>query len=180
MHAVSPGAALARPSLGDIFEEHFDYVWSSLRRLDVPPSDLEDQVQEVFLRVHAKLGDYDPQRPLRPWIFGFAFRVASDYRRLARHRFEIIGAEIEVVEPSAAADDRMAASEERAFVEAALLSVSLERRAVLLMHDVDDVPVPTIAATLGIPVNTAYSRLRVAREEFAAAWKRLLKKRGER
>jgi len=40
---------------------------------------------------------------------------------------------------------------------------------VLVMHDLDQVPVPEVAATLSIPVFTAYSRLRKARRELKAA-----------
>ena len=47
------------------------------------------------------------------------------------------------------------------------------------MHDVDEVPIPAVAAALGIPVGTAYSRLRMAREDLAAAVTRARKKRGD-
>src|SRR5215472_17365750 len=75
----------------DVFAGEFDYVWTSLRRLGVHDRDLEDVAQEVFVHVHRRLDDYDPGRPLRPWLFAFAFRCASDWRRLARHRVEVLG-----------------------------------------------------------------------------------------
>ena len=43
----------------------------------------------MFVEVFRNLHRYDPARPLRPWLFAFAFRFASDYRRLARHRVEV-------------------------------------------------------------------------------------------
>jgi RNA polymerase sigma-70 factor (ECF subfamily) len=170
----------AEPDLGAIFEEHFDYVWDSLRRLGTHPADLEDLVHEVFLRLHARLGDYDGSRPVRPWLFGFAFRVASEHRRLARHRVEILDGETEAVDPARPADEGVHAGEERALVEQALARVDLDQRAVLLMHDVEEVPIPQVARELGIPVNTAYSRLRLGRESFAAAVARVRKARGSR
>jgi RNA polymerase sigma-70 factor (ECF subfamily) len=60
----------------------------------------------------------------------------------------------------------------------ALDAIDLDRRAVFVLYEIDGVTMDEIARSLGIPVNTAYSRLRVARGEFAAAVKRL--KRGER
>jgi RNA polymerase sigma-70 factor (ECF subfamily) len=173
MSAVGPSESLARPDMGAIFDEYFDYVWNSLRRLGVYDGDLEDLSHEVFLRVHAKLGDYDVARPIRPWLFGFAYRIAADHRRLARHRHEVLGAPVEAVDPVRPADERIEASEERALVGAALASMDFDRRAVLVLHDVEEVSVPAIAADLGIPLNTAYSRLRLAREELAAAVKKL-------
>jgi len=68
------------------FEEHFDYVYRSLRRLGVQERDLEDVTHDVFLEVHAAWSRFDRTRPPKPWLFAFAFRFASDYRRLARHR----------------------------------------------------------------------------------------------
>ena len=45
----------------------------------------EDVVAEVWCRVAAHLGDYDPSRPFRGWVFGFAQRVVKEaQRRMAR------------------------------------------------------------------------------------------------
>ncbi|HEY4016523.1 MAG TPA: RNA polymerase sigma factor [Polyangiaceae bacterium] len=175
---MSPSPSPPRvPEIGAVFDEHFDYVWNTLRRLGVRESDIEDLSHEVFLKVHARLDQFDATRPMRPWLFGFAYRVAADHRRLARHRFEVLGAPVEAVDPMVAPDERLEADEERALVEAALEELDLDRRAVLVLHDVDEVPIPAIAHELGIPVNTAYSRLRLARHELAAALKRQRKNR---
>jgi RNA polymerase sigma-70 factor (ECF subfamily) len=166
--------------LGQIFDEHFAYVWACLRRLDVRDADLEDQAHEVFLKVHSRLADYDPTRPIRPWLFAFIYRTASDYRRLARHRVEVLGASQEAVAPEQPADVAMQASEDRALLLAALDTVELERRAVLILHELDEVPVPAISHALGIPLGTAYSRLRLGREDLAIAVKRLRNRRGDK
>ena len=68
----------------ELYAREFDYVWHSLRRLGLPPRELEDATHDVFLVVHQRLDQYDPTRPLRPWLFGIAFRVAADERRRAR------------------------------------------------------------------------------------------------
>ncbi|HLK41082.1 MAG TPA: RNA polymerase sigma factor [Polyangiaceae bacterium] len=169
----------ARPTLdmSAIFDEHFDYVWSALRRLGVRDADVEDLVHEVFLKIHLRSADYDDTRPVRPWIFGFAYRVAADYRRLARHRVEVLHAPTDTADPQRPVDEQIAAAEDRALLESALGAVDVDRRAIFLLHDVEGVPVPEIATTLGVPLNTAYSRLRLAREEFAAAAKRFRRAR---
>jgi RNA polymerase sigma-70 factor (ECF subfamily) len=173
----TPSGPRLRVDLSAIFDEHFDYVWNTLSRLGVRTSDLEDLAHEVFLKVHARLDDYDVDRPIRPWLFGFAYRVAADHRRLARHRVEVFGSPVEPVDPVRPADETVEASEERELVAAALDTVALDRRAVLLLHDAEEVPIPAIARELGIPVNTAYSRLRIARTELAAAVTMLRKRR---
>jgi RNA polymerase sigma-70 factor (ECF subfamily) len=169
------------PDLHDIFEEHADHVGNSLRRLGVRDADVPDLVQEVFVVVHRILPDYDPERPMWPWLFGIAYRTAAAYRRKAGR---------EVLDDGALTSDRadsaenvveaMRRAEDRTLALAAIQEIELHRRAVFVMADIDGVAVPEIARALGIGVNTAYSRLRLAREEFRAAAMRLSKKRGDR
>ena len=71
-----------------------------------------------------------------------------------------------------AADDQLESRERRALVHAALQGIELERRAVFVMHDIDGLSMPEIAQVLDAPLNTLYSRLRLARAEFADAVKR--------
>lgn len=166
-------AEARRPDFRVLFQSECSYVFHSLRRLGVQERDLEDVAHEVFLAIHKKLDDYDPARPLRPWIFAFAYRFASDYRKLARHRRERGDDDIEAVDATASVDERIDAERSRLLVLEALDALDLDKRAVFVMHEIDGVAIPAVAASLGIPVNTAYSRLRLAREGFAAAVKRL-------
>ncbi len=151
---------------------HAGYVWNTLRRLGASPLDLEDLTHDVFIQVHRHLGNYDPHRPIRPWLFGFAFRVASQHRRRAHHRHEICDVPDAAPDRGAAPDELLAAADDRRLVVAALEGIDLQRRAVFVLHEIDGVCMEEIARSLGIPLNTAYSRLRVARTEFAAAVKR--------
>ena len=165
----------ATDDFSDLFSQQFAFVWGSLRRLGVQERDVEDVAQDVFLKVHAKFDVFDRARPVRPWLFAFAVRAAADYRRLARHRVERLGPESEAERPSLAkgADRQLEEFEERSLVEEALNAVPLDRRAVLIAFELDEVPMKEVATALEIPLHTAYSRLRVGREEFAAAIRRL-------
>jgi len=174
----SPPPAPAPLAFREVFVLHAGYVWNSMRRLGVPPSDLEDLTHDVFVEVHRHFADYDPARPIKPWLFGFAFRVASQHRRRLRRRSETSAEPAEVVDPGALPDARVAADQDRRLVLAALQHVEPGRRAVFVLYEIDGVPMHDIATALGIPVNTAYSRLRLARAEFADAVKKL--RRGER
>jgi RNA polymerase sigma-70 factor (ECF subfamily) len=175
---MNPASSQSALDLGAIFDEHFDYVWATLRRLGVRDADREDLVHEVFLKVHTRLADYDTSRPLRPWLFGFAYRVAADHHRLARHRIERLGGPGNAAAANVPADEGVAALEERQLLLSALHAIDLDRRAVLVMHDLDEVPVPEIAHMLDIPLNTAYSRLRLAREQLASTLTKLRRARG--
>ena len=84
---MAPGEAVPSKAqlFTQLFDAHYDFVYHSLRRLGVQTRDLEDITHDTFVKMHANLERYDAARPVRPWLFAFAFRVASDYRRLARH-----------------------------------------------------------------------------------------------
>jgi RNA polymerase sigma-70 factor (ECF subfamily) len=168
------------PDFRALFEAEFAYVYNTLQRLGVRRADLEDLTHEVFAAVHRALPDYDPARPLRPWLFGIAFRVASNDRRRAHRRREVPGDhQAEAVDAGLAPDEMLAAEQARQLLLEALDTVSLERRAVLVLHEIDGHSVPEVAVALAIPLNTAYSRLRLGRADLEAAVKRLRLRRGE-
>jgi RNA polymerase sigma-70 factor (ECF subfamily) len=174
-----PAETPGRPSFRALFDAELTYVWNALRRLGVHEADVEDIVHDVFLVVHRHLAAYDPSRPLRPWLFGICVRTASDYRRLARHRREAPPLEDEPPDSAPGAEEMLARRQAQRLVTQALDVLDLDRRAVLILHDLEEQPMPVVAAALEIPLNTAYSRLRLARQDFAQAVSRLQKRRGQ-
>jgi RNA polymerase sigma-70 factor (ECF subfamily) len=174
---VSERAAMAAPlaavEFPAVYGAEFGYVWNTLRRLGVQERDLEDLCHDVFVVVFRNLEVYDARRPIRPWLFGIAFRVASDYRRSARFRREIPGNACELPCPAPPADEVMLRRERQRLVARALEALDFDQRAVFVMHDIDGHVMPDIAAALGVPLNTAYSRLRLARAAFAQAVRRV-------
>jgi RNA polymerase sigma-70 factor, ECF subfamily len=177
------GAASAAAPLDfrKLFDAEVSYVWKTLRRLGVRPSDVEDVANEVWMTVYRRLDSYDRARPIRPWLFGIAFRVAVAEKRLAYRRHEVLATEEGHAERLASsappADEQLSAQDAHRLVLDALQSVDIDRRAIFVMHDMDEVEMKEIAASLDVPVNTAYSRLRLAREEFKSAVIRLQKRR---
>ncbi|MEO6576593.1 MAG: sigma-70 family RNA polymerase sigma factor, partial [Polyangiaceae bacterium] len=134
----------------------------------------DDLAHDVFLAMHLRFADFDRSRPIKPWLFGITFRVASHHRRRPAYQREGLddGVENERHDMTPLADEQLDDHRKRAMVLRLLETLDLDRRAVLIMHDLDELPMKEVAEALGIPVFTAYSRLRVAREEFAAAAKR--------
>jgi len=169
-HASGTGSA--RPASIDdacleAYRSELDYLLRTFERLGVNPADVEDLAQEVFLILRRTWVDYDPQRALKPYLFGIAFRVASSHRR--RWWREVPYPTVEAPDHAPSPDRELEARQARALVLMALQQIPLPRRAVLVMHDIDQVPVQEVAATLSIPLFTAYSRLRKARLELGAA-----------
>jgi RNA polymerase sigma-70 factor (ECF subfamily) len=169
---------------GDLFHQIFHaeagYVWKTLRRLGVREADAEDLAHEVFLVLHRQLPTLDLARPLRPWLFAIAYRAATRHRRRGHVRHEVLDDRQDPPDGRPGADDQLAACQAQALVLEALQAIDPDRRAVFVMHEIDGVPVPGIAEALAVPLNTAYSRLRLAREDFAGSVRRIRLQRGER
>jgi RNA polymerase sigma-70 factor (ECF subfamily) len=159
----------------EAFQSEFDYLCRTLRRLGVPVEDVEDEAHEVFLVLHRKWGEYDSARPLRPYLFGIAFRIVAGRKRRARRDASgyLEGLAGGALQP----DEALDAAQARELVLRALDRVPFSRRAVLVMHDIDEIPMRSIAETLALPLFTGYSRLRKARKDFEAAVKMLQKER---
>jgi len=149
-----------------IFETHLQYVWNTLRYLGVRSADTRDVAQEVFLTVFERFDDYDPSRSVRTWLFVIAYHAASNYRRLARHRRELPDSGEEAAGQGLNAEQLVAAREQTDLLVQMISQIDLPKRAVLVMHDMDGIAMPEIAESLSIPLNTAYSRLRLARKEL--------------
>lgn len=184
LHSVAPqtaraasGPASAEPAEADaclgLYRQELSYLIGSLRRLGIASSDIDDVLHEVFIVMLRRWEDYDIARPPRPWLFGIAFRVASGHRR--RNGRELLRDGADAEDWRARPDEMLAATQQRRLLLQALAAVPLERRAVLILHDVDEVAMREIAEQLSVPLFTAYSRLRKARRELDSALKVLLR-----
>ena len=146
-----------------VYEREFDYVWRTAARFGVPPGDLADAAHEVFLVLYRKWHDLERKDELRPWLFGVARRVAAGFR--AKRREELVTVDAAVpVDPLAA---------KRELLYRAMDSLDEDRRAVIILHDLEGRTGAEIAALLDIPANTVHSRLRLARADLLEAVRKL-------
>lgn len=159
------------PAFRSIFESEYGYIRNTVIRLGVRAGDVPDVVHDVFLVVHAKLAEFDATRPLRPWLFGIAFRVTVGVKRRMGYQRERLHETDEVREhvsrgptPEQTASD----AECRTLLAEAMSLLDDDKRAVFVLHDLDGTSMPIVAESLEIPLNTAYSRLRLARESLRA------------
>ena len=171
LRALPPAHTMRNDPVLDAYQQEVTYVFHALRWLGGRPSEIEDLAQEVFIALHRSWSHYDSSRPLRPYLFGVAFRVVSMQRK--KRRREVAFASLEVRDGGPGPDEALQAKQARALVLRALEKVPLRRRAVLVMHDLNEVPMGQVARALSIPLFTAYSRLRKARKEMEAALRRL-------
>jgi RNA polymerase sigma-70 factor (ECF subfamily) len=145
------------------FDDELDHVFRTFRRFGFADADAEDLTQEVFLIMWRRWDEYDPHRPLRPWLSGIAFRVAQHHRRKRR---EVLDPELETEDPAAGPHEHLAASRARALVLAALERLPERHRSALILSDLDGLTMPAVAQALAVPLATAYTRVRRARIAF--------------
>ena len=163
---IHPRPASADARLRAILDEHFDFTWRSLRRLGVPPAEVDDCAQQVFWVAARKLDDIQVGSE-RAYLFSTAMRVASDARRSRARRREVTDDDAGEVsdpapDPEQIADRRRA----RAMLDEVLDALPMELRAPFVLFELEEVPTAEISAMLDLPAGTVASRLRRAREEF--------------
>ncbi|MFO0628437.1 MAG: sigma-70 family RNA polymerase sigma factor [Polyangiales bacterium] len=160
--------ATERPSFQALYEAHWSFVWRALRALGVREADLEDETHEVFLVVHRRLPEFEGRAQVTTWLWGIASRVASDWRRRAHvRREEVTDAPPErETARETAPDADLQRARARTTLEWILDTMAPEQRTVFVLFELDGMPADEIAALVETPVNTIYSRLRLARKRF--------------
>ncbi len=176
--AAGPSEAACDPR--QLFDSHLSYVWRNLRRLGVPDAQVEDAAQDVFLVVHRRWDTWDAGlSTVETWLFGIVLRVAHNYRRSQQRRLAWLlpAADPQTLQNAPALSDGPAELLDRreaaAVFERAVAQLDEPKRAVFLLVDVEQLPVPEAAAALQINLNTAYWRLRKARLTFRRALGRM-------
>jgi len=161
---------LSAAKLRALREEHFEFLWRSLRRLGVPEADVDDAVQQVFLVAARR--EIQPGAE-RSFLFATALRVASHARRTLRRRRESGDEVPEQTDATPSPEELLDQRRARALLDEVLESLALDVRAVFILFELEEMTVVEIAAMLDIPPGTASSRLRRGREQFQQAVARI-------
>lgn len=150
-----------------LYRGEFAFVWAAARRLGVPAAAIEDAVQDVFVTAYRRGEQLRFEVSARAWLYGVIRRVASRYHRGASRTARRLAALREHSEPPREAPQERLAESER--VDKLLARLGPRTRAAWEMADVLGMTGPEIASELGLPLNTVYSRVRLAREQLQAA-----------
>jgi RNA polymerase sigma-70 factor (ECF subfamily) len=174
--SVSRGAAASRPArdsetppepacFESIYEQHFDFVWRSLRLLGVPPEAVEDATQDVFSVVSRQLAQFEGRSSLRTWLFGVVQRVAANHRRKARRKLhQLAPLDDTAISHEPTPHSHAEAAQAIDVVQRFCATLDDERRAVFVLALLEELPAPEVSQALDIPINTVYSRVRSLRE----------------
>ena len=174
-----PTTALAREveharRISALFDAHYDAIWRTLRRLGIPDADSDDAAQRVFVVAARRLDTMEVGHEGR-YLYGIAVRVASEMRRRAPAQREVMDDHTlaAIADDAPGPEQLLLENEARDALDAVLGAMPDDLRAVLVLVEIEGVAVADLAALLEVPVGTAASRVRRAREEFTACARRV-------
>lgn len=155
-----------------LYDAHFTFVWRCLRGVGLPEDAIDDAVQEVFLVAHRRLPDFRGDSTPRTWLYGILRRVAANQRRSQKRRGQPEPLDPQHLSPDASPEQDLQEGQRAAFVRDFVAGLDDRRRDVFVLSVLEQLPMAEVAEILGIPLNTAYTRRRAARQAFRAALRR--------
>lgn len=158
-----------RPGLEDLYRNHVEFAWRTVRYLGVPHADAQDVVHEVFIIVQRRLADYDGRASARAWIAGITRRVVMHHHRSQARTQKRTASLDPPSNTQAAPDETISRLEAGAFLESFLDGLPEKKREAFVLGELEGLSVPEIAEMNGDNRNTIQSRLRSARQAFQAS-----------
>lgn len=166
--------------VGALFDAHAPYLCRVVQRLTGSSEAAEDIVQEVFILAWSRRAELEDRRGIRTWLYRVAVNhVRHGRRSYARyhkvldrykHRVEVVGADARPPAP----DDVAERQQRGALIQACVQKLSDKQREVFVLYELEELEGGEISEILGIPVNTVWSRLRLARAAFRTHWSALV------
>lgn len=182
--AASPLPPELRLALGAVFRAHVADVLALACRACTNPADAADITHETFLALVEAIasGAYDPAEPAWIWLRSTASRIADRHnkRQTRRLRVAMKAHQSGALEMSDAVimgdmmdlEGREEFQQRWAIALELLGTLSPDRRIVYVMYELEEMTTAEIADVLGLPAATVRNRLRLAREDIAAALSR--------
>jgi RNA polymerase sigma-70 factor, ECF subfamily len=166
--AANEPRTVAVPAIAEVYDAHVEFVARMARGLGVPTSGLDDVVQDVFLVVHEKLGAFEGRAQLKTWIARIVLNVVRSHRRAhAKRRGMGPLDDDDAVDPTGKTPHQIALEREAVRLLGEILgTMSEDQLAVFVLAEIEGLEMAEIAQTLSVNVNTAYSRLRLARKTY--------------
>ncbi len=174
-HPSDEGRGAIHAGFEAVYESMVDYVWNVVCRMGVPQADAEDVVQEVFVTVYRRLGEFEGRAQLKTWVFRIAVHLVQHYFRThARKpgdRASTKGTEIHaLVDPRENGPASQVERRERYdALDRVLGQLDEGKRLVFVLAELEQLTLVEIGEVVGANPNTVATRLRAARQAFEKA-----------
>lgn len=162
-----------RQAFSTLFERHHGRVYAMCCRFLDDPAEVEDAVQHAFLEAWRCLHRFEGRSRFSTWITRIAIHTCLGFRRRLKRLFvtdqppaegaQDLGWALRGMLP----DEGAVHLRRRRAVRDVLERMSVKRRVVFVLAELEGMSAPEIAAVLDIPDATVRTRLFHARKEFA-------------
>ncbi|MFB9324598.1 sigma-70 family RNA polymerase sigma factor [Paenibacillus aurantiacus] len=164
---------LEKATLGDesafqlVYQATHQDVYRTVAFLIYGKQDIEDIVNEVYMRMWRSFHAYDPSRPFRNWLHGIIVRQVQDWKRKAWRRIRLFERNRQLTcVPFEWTDKAVLQSEMQHDLFSLVRQLSYKLRVVVILRYFHDYALEEIADMLQIPVGTAKSRHHLALKEL--------------
>ncbi len=170
-----PVRGRAELDISRLYDDHADYLHRVIHRLTGSRDVAEDVVQEVFLLAYHRRSELEDRQGIRTWLYRAAVNHVRHRRRsFSRYqglmgRFEQHAAD---AEREGGPDEAASRTERGRLVHECIANLSDKLREVFVLYELEELEGNEIAEILELPVNTVWSRLRLARAAFREEWTR--------
>jgi RNA polymerase sigma-70 factor (ECF subfamily) len=175
VQAIAGAPAVVTIDAESLFRAHARFVARFCAHLRVPADAIDDHVQEVFLVAHRRGGFVPGEASATTWLARIALNVIGTRRRSFHRRREEPMDDVGESPGFAPPPDRaVEATQALERVQRALDALDVDQRALFVLFEIEGHDCADIAAGLGVPIGTVYSRLHAARAAFTKAHEKLV------
>lgn len=153
-----------------LYNQHVGTVRRVVARM-VPANDLDDLVQDVFVRIYRFQDKFREEADIKTWIHRICVNTVQDHYRKKRWTGLLSFGGDDEPEP-VARDNQEADLQNQNFVEQALQKLSVKERVVVVLFYLEDSTIEEISAALKLPEGTIKSRLHSARTKLQSFMKK--------
>ena len=174
-HPNDESMGLVQAGFDAVYESMVDYVWNVVCRMGVPQADAEDVVQEVFVTLYRRLGEFEGRAQLKTWVFTITAHLVQHYFRThARKpgdRATAKGTEIHALvdQRENGPANEVERKERYDALDRVLAQLDEAKRLVFVLAEVEQLTLVEIGEIVGANPNTVATRLRAARQAFEKA-----------
>ena len=137
-----------------LYDRHALTVYRFLAALGIPPGEREDACQDVFVAVYRSLARFRGEARLSTWIYRIAARHATRSGRRRRMRTMLANLLVREPPPPPIADASERTDRLR-LLDELVAKLSPKKRLVLVLFEIEGIPIGEVARIAGCPENTA-------------------------
>ena len=159
MQIINRAQSGDREAFATLFEQNKNLVYKTAYLMLGDPTEAEDALQEIFVRVYRSLPGFDPGKAaFTTWLYRVTFNYCLNHRR-KKHPFTL---PLDELSPPLRSEFSVAQLAEEEVLQQAIGKISDKQRAVVVLRYFWDLPYAQIAQILEIPLGTVKSRLDLA------------------